>query len=172
MATFIIGLFLVMALALLLVYVQYKFLKAKKMKQFLYLSEQGTKNDLRFSSQEVIGDKIIALDGRKRMLLLLEERDGRKLHHTIDLEEVESCTLKKIYSRINAGELKRKKMEEFISTIALQFDFKNKKQLPVQLNFYDRDLNYIAELKPLEAKARGWQAVLSKLLTGQEKKIA
>lgn len=172
MATFTTGLFLVTALGLLLVYVQYKYVKAKKMKQFLYLSEQGTKNDLRFSSQEVIGNKIIALDGRKRTLLLLEERDGRKLHHTIDLEEVESCTLKKIYNRINAGDLKRKKVEEFLSTIALQFDFKNKKQRPVVLNFYDRGTNYITELKPLEAKAKGWQTVLSKLLTGQEKRIA
>jgi hypothetical protein len=172
MSTFIIGLFITAGLLQLLVYVHYKHVKAKKMKQFLYLSQQGTKNNLSFSSQEVLGNKILGLDGIKRKLLLFEEKDGRKLHYTINLEEVESCTLKKNYNRINAGDLKRKRIEEFINIISLQFDFKNKSRNPVTLSFYDSDKNSVDELMPLEIKAKRWQAVLSKLLVKQEKKIA
>lgn len=142
------------------------------MKQFLYLSEQGTKNDLSFSSQEMIGNKIIGLDGIKRKLLLMDDVNGRTLLQTIDLGEIESCTLKKIYNGIPAGELKKKGIEEFINSIVLQFDFKNGIRKPITLSFYDKAVNGPSEIKELETKAKGWQAILSKLLTKQQKKRA
>jgi hypothetical protein len=155
-----------------LVYINYKHLKAKKMKQFLYLSEQGTKNDLSFSSQEMVGNKIIGLDGIKRKLLLLDETDGQTHLHTIDLGEIESCTIKKNYNGIYAGELKKRKIEEFINSIVLQFDFKNASRKPIILPFYDKAVNNAWEIKELETKARGWQTMLSKLLIKQHKKRA
>jgi hypothetical protein len=172
MPTFFIGLLIVTGLVLLLVYAHYKHVKAKQMKQFLHLSEQGTKNELSFSSQEMVGHTIIGLDGIRRKLLLLEEKNGKEFHYTIDLEEIESCTLKKTYHAIKAGDLKRKKIEDFIDSIALQFAFKNRMHYPVSLNFYESSKDSPTELKQRALKAKKWQTVLSKLLTKQEKKIA
>lgn len=172
MSAFIIGFFIITGLVLWLVYVHNKHVKARQMKQFLYLSEQGTKNDLNFSSQERVGNKIIGLDGIKRKLLLLEEKNGKEFHYTIDLEETESCTLKKTYHAIKAGDLKTKRMEDFIHSVALQFVFKNKQHYPVTLGFYESGSNDPSELNELEGRAKRWQTILSKIISQRREKTA
>src|SRR5689334_17409469 len=72
------------------------------MKKF---SNLGTTYNLSFSSQEVLGNVIIGLDGINRKLLILEI-NSVQTDHVIDLHKVKHCTVKKYYGSIKPGGLK------------------------------------------------------------------
>jgi hypothetical protein len=136
----------------------------KRMHKMLFtFSELGTQYNLSFTSQEVLKQRIIGLDGLNRKLLLLAEENGKYDWDIIDLNEVKSCTVKMTYSRINAGDLDSKKLADYMENIALEFEFKTGRQ-NVSLPFYTAALNHIFEMGELEEKAKGWEAMLSKLL--------
>ena len=138
--------------------------------RYLQLSELGSKFSLSFSSHEVVGNKIIGLDGINRKLLVLEEADGRSNSYIIDLDEVRAISVKKIYNGIKAGELKKRRIEEFLKTIHLQFEFKNGNK-DAAWPFYENEIDNIYDLRKLERKAKNWQMILSKMTCMQNKKL-
>lgn len=127
--------------------------------KFQQLSELGSKYHLSFSSQMAIGNKLIALDGIKKSLLVLETNNKS---YIIELKKVASVSVKKTYNSIRPGELNNKKIEEFLNTIELQFDYYNNKET-VSLPFYDCEEDDLHYLPMLERNAKNWQMILSKM---------
>jgi len=143
----------------------------KKREQLLHrFSQLGTEYNLSYASQEVLKERVIGLDGVNRKLLVLEETNGQQSYYIIDLEEVKNCTVNKIYSS-GQGSGNQKSMDNPLFIIALQFDFKDKRP-PVQLPFYDHLTNHVFETAELEEKAKDWEAILSKMLAKEAKRIA
>lgn len=134
--------------------VEIKFAKDK----FQQLSELGSKFDLSFSSHMVIGNKLLALDGIKKSLLVLE---ANNTSYTIELNKVTAVSVKRTYSSITPGELNTKSIEEFLSTIELQFEYDNNRT--VCLPFYDCQKDDPESLPRLERNAKNWQMILSKM---------
>jgi hypothetical protein len=134
---------------------------------YLYLSKWGSAFNLSFSSHEILGNKIIGLDGIKRKILVAEKNNESGRPYIIELAKVTAITVKKIYNSIKAGALKTRRIEEFLESILLQFEYANEKDAIV-LPFYERKLNEIQDLRGLEKKARNWQMILSKIAATQK----
>ena len=132
-------------------------------KVFLKLSELGSRLNLSFSSHVMLIDKVIALDGINRKLLVAKIADDLESAYTIELNEVKEISIRKTYSNIKPGELNKKRFNEFLETILLQFEFKNQKT-KIGLPFYESDKHGIENLEKLERNARIWQMILSKMI--------
>jgi len=120
-------------------------------------------HDLSFTGQEILHDMVLGLDGPKRKLLLVVENNKNYDSHIIDLAEVISCKIKKIYTAININDYKRNRPEEHLQSIALEFTFRTDRS-PVAAYFYRNVNNSIYELKELESRVRNWETMLSKML--------
>ena len=174
MSTIIVALIIVfgvIGISTIFIYMHNQHLKKKKQKLLFCLNKIGSQHGLSFTSQEELLNKVIGLDGLQRKLLIVEENNDRYDWNIIDLEEVENCSVKKVYDSIDAGGLKRKWVEEYLRTVVLQFNFKNDKP-SFDLIFYENTVNNIYEMSELENKARKWQEMLSKMITKQVEKIA
>jgi hypothetical protein len=163
--------FVVIGASTIFVYKHIRNLRNKKEKLLSYVSKIGSQQRLFFARQEELLNSIIALDRLQRKLLIIEENNGRYYWKIIALEEVENCTLKKVYDSIDAGGLKAKRVEGYLRTIALQLNFNNDKP-SFDLIFYENTVNNIYEMSELENKARKWQAMLSKIIVKQAELIA
>ena len=161
----------VIGISTIFVYMHNQHLKKKKQKLLFCLSELRSQHGLSFTSQEELLNKAIGLDGLQSKLLIVDENNAGYDWNIIDLEEVESCSVKKVYDSIDAGGLKTKWVEEYLRTIVLQFNFNNYKP-SFDLIFYESTVNNIYEMSELENKARQWQAMLSKMITIQAEEIA
>jgi hypothetical protein len=139
--------------------------RRKSISQLLHhFSELGSKNNLTFSSQELLPDCIIGVDGVHRKLLILEKRDGGYTDFVIDLNEVKSCHIKKYYDPIPIGALKAKMEEQCLNKVVLLFDNINHNSLPLVVKFYDQAQTSIYQLAELEQKAKDWEVMLTKML--------
>ena len=132
----------------------------------------GTENNLSFSSQEILENCIIGLDGIQRKLLILKKIDKDKYDSILlDLNEVKKCSKKNIYTRVNIGTEKKEKFENQIDKIVLAFDFNDNRQ-PIHIPFFDPRTNQIFAMSELEQRAKNWETILTKLLSTGLKKIA
>ena len=132
--------------------------------KYSQLSELGSLFNLTFSSHMTLGNKIIALDGIKKKLLVMENNDAVDLDCIIDLNAVKSISMKKSYSSIQPGELKKRDINEFLETIFLQFEYRDEEKT-VAVPFYEPGRNNLYDLAKLERNARNWQMILSKMVT-------
>jgi hypothetical protein len=132
-------------------------------RKYLRVSELGSRYNLSFSSQLAFGTRIIALDGIRKCLLVLETNKELSEPYILDLNKVSAVTVRKTYGSINRGELKTKGIEEFLKRIDLQFQFKNDSQTFV-LPFYDREKENKTDRMNLARNAKNWQMILSKLV--------
>jgi hypothetical protein len=133
--------------------------------KYLQLSMLGSKYNLSFSSHLAVGNKIIALDGSKRSLLIWDTGKEPDAAHIVELDKVTAVTIKKKYGSIASGELKYKSVEQFLQTIELQFEYANNE--PIALPFYNRITDSASDLKMLERNAKNWQMILSRM-AGQQ----
>ena len=129
--------------------------------KYLQVSELGSKFNLSFSSYLVFGNKIIALDGVKKSLLILETTGGTNQSFIIELNKMEAVTVKKNYGSIRAGQLKKKGIEDFLKSIDLEFSNKTE---TIVLSFYNSETDDLLQLPKLERNAKNWQAILSKMI--------
>lgn len=133
-------------------------------KLFNRLSELGIQNNLRFSSQELLHDSVIALDGIRGKLLVINGIGKDKYEETlIDLEELKSCSFKREYGSIKAGDLKKRKLAQLLNKISLLFEFRTQKE-PMEVPFYQHSETGNMKVSEMEIKARRWGIVLSKML--------
>jgi hypothetical protein len=139
--------------------------KRKKMKRLLdYFSRLGSKYNLTFSSQEVLRNCIVGLDGIQRKLLVLSgTNNGPLSEYVIDLNEVSHCSVKKQYGSIEVNGLRKRKLEQYLEKMSLNFKFLIEKQ-PANIQFYKQTENHISELPELESRAEKWKIILSKML--------
>jgi len=144
---------------------------SKRNKALLHFFNQaGSENGLAFSSQEVLKNKIIGLDGLNQTLSVFEFLQSDKVIH-IRLSDVHNCTLKKEYETVSFGNGKSADTEQHLRSINLKFTFKNG-QDPVSISFYDSNFHTIYEMAELEAKTRTWETILSKITCKEVKKEA
>jgi len=123
----------------------------------------GTAHNLAFTGQEILRDKAIGLDGPKRKLLIVEENAEEYDTRVIYLDDVSACKVKKVYAAINSHEYRKNTPEEYLKSIALEFEFTTG-EAPVMVLFYKNTTNSIYEIPELEARAKYWAAMLSKML--------
>ena len=128
-----------------------------------HFSQLGTENNLNFSSQEVLHNCILGLDGINRKILVVAKKDGFYSSFMIDLNEVKSCTVKKIYGTIKVGDLKNHKLDQYLEKMVLHFELIGRPS--VEIAFYKNHDNHIYEVQELEYKARHWEAILTKMHT-------
>ena len=165
MATILVALIVVasiIAIFIILVKMSKKQEKKRLAKMRHHFSQLGSEHHLSFTSQEVLRDRMIGFDGLNRKLLILEETKDHYAENIIDLTEVKNCSVKKAYSNVMAGSVPQRNMDDFLQQIALEFVLKN--NTVVEFPFYKNTAHSIYEIKELEAKAKHWESMLSKLI--------
>ncbi len=126
-------------------------------------SQAGTENNLSFSSQEVLNNSVLGLDGLNRKILVVRKQDHEYTSLIIDLNEVQTCVVKKLYGTIKSDSYKEGKLEQYLEQIVLHFDLGGKPS--VEIVFYKNFENHVYEIMELEQKARRWEVILSKMNT-------
>jgi hypothetical protein len=157
----------VIAICLLLINVHNKHNREAMNQLLKHFSQLGAENNLNFSSQEILKNGILGVDGVRRKVLVVTREDNFFGSLIIDLKEVRNCTVKKNYGTINAGDLKTRKLEQYLDKIVLHFDLNDKP--PVEILFYKHFDSHIFEALELEQKARHWETFFSKMQTPLEK---
>ena len=162
----------IISICLILVSINNKGRQKTTAELLTHFSKAGTENNLSFSSQEILENGIIGLDGIQRKLLVLKKIDEGKYDSLVlDLNDVKSCSKKKIYRSVNIGTEKKEKFENQIDKIVLAFDFSDNRQ-PIHISFFDPVMTHIFAMPELEQKAKNWETILTKLLNTDLKKIA
>jgi hypothetical protein len=115
----------VAGICLLLIRINNKNNREAMNKLLKYFSQLGTENDLNFSSQEILKDCVLGLDGVQGKILVVQREDGFFGSFIVNLREVKNCSVKKIFGTINAGDLKKAKLEQYLEKIILHFDLNN-----------------------------------------------
>ena len=136
--------------------------------KYVALSEHGSRLNLSFTSHLILGNRIVALDGIRKCLLVLDMGPEIERICFIDLNDIATVTLSKSYGSINQQELEHKGIQDFLEKVQLQFRFNNKNETIV-LPFYDADINEQTDRARLEKSAASWQQLLSKMLGGRSK---
>jgi hypothetical protein len=136
---------------------------------FSAFSQLGTDNNLSFTSQELLGNRLIGLDGLKRKLLFIEAKDGKYNSLIIDIDKTKSCIVKRKYMPFNFGG-KRLSPEEYLEKICLQCEGTDNSV--VEVAFYVFHNDDISDRTALEQKAKDWEAILSKMIIKEHTKIA
>lgn len=131
--------------------------------KYLKVSELGSRYGLSFSSHLRFGNKIIALDGIRKCLLVVENGNDSTQSYVIDLNKVSDVTIRNSYGSIRPGELKTKGIVEFLKRIDLQFQFQNNSDRLV-LPFYDNQRDRKRNRTRLARNAKNWQMILSKMI--------
>src|SRR4051812_32479171 len=111
----------VVIISFLLNYVHNKHKREAMNKLLTYFSEAGTKDGLRFSSQELLKNTVMGVDGVSRKLLIANRQNEVLASFVIDLQEMKSCAVQKIYASVNSGDGKNQKPEQYLEKIVLQF---------------------------------------------------
>jgi hypothetical protein len=151
----------VAAICLLLIRIHNKHKREAMNNLLKHFSQLGTENNLNFSSQEVLNNCILGLDGINRKILVATKEDGFYSSFIIDLNDVKSCTVKKIYGTIRVGDLRNHRLDQYLEKMVLHFELNRKPS--VEIVFYKNHDNHIFETQELEQKARHWEAILSKM---------
>jgi len=143
----------------------------RKEKLLAFFNRLGGLYNLSFTGKEILRNKIIGLDYLRKKLLVVEENSDKYKSTVIDLYKVKSCRTRKIYNPINAGDLIKKKVEDFLHKIELSFHFKNEND-PFTVQFYSSIANNTHEQKKLEYRTKYWERMLSKMINVQQPLVA
>jgi len=122
----------------------------------------GAIRGLSFSSQEILKNYIIGLDGLHRHLLILHY-SGTAIYTSLPLADIKTCIIKKAYESVEYGSATKSAVEHELRSISLQFSFNNNAD-DLFVEFYNSRVNSIYEMAELETKAKDWQLLLSKML--------
>jgi hypothetical protein len=76
--------------------------------------------------------------------------------------------MKSVYDSITPDELRKKRLEEFLKTIYLQFEFRDGRE-SIALPFFESQKNNIDDLPVLEKKTKNWEMIFSKMTSTQNK---
>lgn len=158
----LIVLIVTISVSLLFVLISNNYRQRKRQNLLISFRELGIDNNLAFTSQEVMHDIIIGLDGRKNKLLVLKEDDGNFNWFMVNLRNIKRITVKKLYQHLNRWNTDKKILGEDLHQIVLQLETIDK-QLPVNIAFYDSTKNDVFEIADLEEKANQWKAILSQI---------
>ena len=163
MSTLIVSLVIIAVVVLLIMgfgFLNKRNRNAKEQKFINLFNKAGEENGLSFSSQEVLRNKIIGLDGINRKFVVVNEN---AVSRVISIDDVRKCAMQKNLETYTRTDEKSSGYEMFVKSIFLQFDFKDKRPAETII-FYDNLLQPQAEEKQMEAKAKDWEIILSKMI--------
>jgi hypothetical protein len=141
----------------------------RRLRSFLkYFSITGSKLGLSFSSQEILKNCVIGLDGKNRKLLIIYDlANGSNNQYLVNLDEVRSVNAEVIATNVGPGGAYELYEIKKVSAVLLSFDFNDGKEI-IKIYFYNEDENDPVELPELEQKARDWESILNKMLLHQQ----
>jgi hypothetical protein len=137
--------------------------------KYVALSEHGSRLNLNFTSHLILGNRIVALDGIRKCLLVLDIGVDMERLCLINLNDIATVTLSKSYGSIKQEELEHKGVQDFLEKVQLKFTFNDKNETIV-LPFYDASTDVQKDRARLEKNAANWQQLLSKMLSAGSKK--
>ncbi len=126
--------------------------------------------NLSIAQQEILGIRVIGFDHMNNKLLFLEAGEDKHDGYLIDLDEIQSCTVKKVYGIIHTGQAKRKSAEAYVDAVTLQLDYTNGAKY-IALPFYDKATIRVFEIRQRAEQAKEWQDLLSTRLARKVNKI-
>jgi hypothetical protein len=123
------------------------------------LNKIATHFKLKLSKIDSVKNTAFAIDNSKRKFLFI---DGNELPYfkTIDLDNVETCTLKIDYGRIDAGDLEIRTIDNSIVKVELQISHDNPSK-SIVIAFYNINEDNVSELQPLIDKATNWRDTIA-----------
>lgn len=134
----------------------------KRLKTLIHsFSRSATGAGLNISSQELLKQKIIGLDGIKGFVLVHEFAEDNTVIK-INLSDVRSCIHQKEFDTVDVGTKKNPILKQHLRAIGLKFNFRDNSSTFIA--FYEAHINGIYEMQELTAKAKTWETMLSKLL--------
>lgn len=133
-------------------------------KLLLQFSQLGSDNNLSFTSQEILHNSIIGLDGLKRKIVFLQETNGIYQWLIVDLNTVNHCSLKLNYRGFRSG--RKRNSGVYFEKLLLQFE-SNDNQL-IDVPFYAHPGIKLSTRRQLEQKARYWEAIISKMVARKQ----
>jgi len=128
----------------------------------------GRETGLSFSKKEIHENFIIGLDAVQKKILSLRKTGNKYNSLVIDLQQVKSCSKKKVYEQVNMGTIKNQKFETVLDKIVLEFDYPDKRE-PVQISFYEAGRDHLFEMDDLVRKAGSWEVLLTKTINNKLK---
>ena len=137
---------------------------ARLKKLLLQFSQLGSDNNLSFTSQEILHNSVIGLDGLNRKIVFLQETNGIYQWLIIDLNTVNHCSLKFSYRGFRSG--RKKNSGVYFEKLLLQFE-SNDNQL-INVPFYMHTGIKLSTRRQLEQKARYWEAVIARMVAGKQ----
>jgi hypothetical protein len=153
----------VIGILLILVIMHNNQLKSSRNSMLSFFRDIASVHNLSFTGQEVLRALVLGLDGPNRKLVIVEEKNQTYDPQIIDLSDVNACRIKKVYTAIHSNDYKKNRPEDYLRSIALELDLKNRRS-PVVVFFYKNEQNSIHEIKELETRVRNWETMLSKML--------
>jgi hypothetical protein len=137
----------------------------RRLRNFLkHFSITGSKLGLSFSSQALLKNAVIGLDGMKRKLLIIYDLgNGLYNQYLVNLDEVNAVNAEII--SMDVGQAGAYEMYEVkkVSAVVLSFNFLSEKEI-LKIYFYNEEENDPVEVPELEQKARDWESILNKML--------
>ena len=151
------------AVSCVVLFVFRKMHRKREHRLLLQLSECGSRHNLSFSSQELLHNRVLGLDGVHRKLMLLEP-GYRGLYEVrvIDLNDVAGCYVTRQYRSMQPPQPEQ---------IGLQFHFKSATPA-LEIPFYRSGEDAPVHWRQLEQKARDWSVIISKMLDKPVRRIA
>ena len=134
-----------------------------KVKGLINLTKFGKRRSLHFSIHDEVGTNILGLDASKKNLIYINGSSPISSYVNVDLRNVVACSIKKKYDSIGAGELKTKKLKNFLKGIFLNFRFKNSKAI-FSIPFYEAKKDNNRSADQSEAIAKKWKKIISELM--------
>ena len=135
----------------------------RKIKKFWNLTALAKRFNLSLTKQESLRDQLIGLDSINRKLLLVKKEKDQAVCRVVDLQDLQHCSIKKVYSSIQAGDLQTKGLNHYLQSISLQLGFKTAAE-PIAVHFYENGYNTVRQQSLLEAAAKKWEGIVSDLL--------
>ncbi len=159
-------------IALVWIFIKFNSRKTRREEQafFDHFNRIASEHHISFTKHEKFNNKIIGLDGLKKMLVIFEF-ENKDHPILINLSDLRSCTLVKEYGHINAGNENKPKLERYTQSIDLVFTFKNKSE-SITVTLYENHMNGIDQMLSLEASGKDWETILSQSIPSYNKQLA
>ena len=135
------------------------------------LAKLAIKRNLTITNRDEVGTNIIAVDVGKGKLLYAATEQGTASCLIIDVNKLESCTIKKEYNSIGAGDLLKNKLHHFLNRIYLKLVFRNRSGT-VSLPIFDPQKQQNENVEQMETVALKWQRIITRLLPHPKRELA
>ena len=127
-----------------------------------HIVDKGLDADPSYSKKEKFGNLFISLDSMRRRLMISRIAGKIRRSFQIPLHATRMISIKKVYKDIYVDQLRYKKLEDFLETIYLQFEFINGINT-IHLPLFERSTDKLSELPAIEKRVQYCQDLLSVL---------